>query len=752
MRRPAPTSSGPDSVNVAPVLNRLLVRFRALTPRQRAVLLVGASLPVLVVLALLIGTAVDAAPIGAAVALIMIFAGGVGAVAYVLRHRRLARRAALDAAPVAAITAVSSRQSVALTAGENFLLADNPEAERLRWYASLDELPPRAVLAHGLSARSDAARDFFALRGTQWRFDAKTLHDLLAATESDPVAMRHAVGPCDPNALVALARLLLGQRTRDDDRGFARLVHRLVLLQDARLSPLNRQYLAQHLLLDGEVGIAAELLETVNGADYPARFFHLDLINPFAGMEHGVPEAVWLAALGGVFRRSGLEPLELLPAGPTPFDRLTASALRSTLDGPLITVIMSCYEPGEGLVTAVRSMIAQTWANWELLVTDDASPSSPDALLERVAAMDPRIRVLRSAVNAGTYVRRNEALREARGEFVTMQDSDDWVHPRRLEIQARHLIDNPEIIANLSQSVRLSENLMFVQPRGASIRLTESSILFRKDEARQLIGDFDTVRKAADSEFRMRLETTVGYPIPLVDVEAPLSMVRFDLNSLSGGDLGDGWMHPARIAYRGAQALWRRQRLAEGLPLALDGNAPARAFPAHGHLTGTGPATHELDVLYVLDARDRTGLERHAVAAAAELERLAAAGLRVGFRRCESIIETRPPVESHAALQTLINSGTIAEVLPVDAVRTARLVVRHVDALAGVSALDRPIEADAVIIVGPASRLPERVRADALGLLVPGTAGGVSKRSEARWAEELDALCAAGVGSGTVSA
>ncbi|WP_439565206.1 glycosyltransferase family 2 protein [Microcella sp.] len=650
-------------------------------------------------------------------------------------------RAVMSAAPAAAVTAVSMRQSIALATRESFLLEGNPEADRLQWLASLDDLPPRSILAHGLSTRSGVALDYFALRATQWRFDAQALHGMLAETESDPVATSHAVGPCDANALVALTRLLLGHGASQEDRSFARRVHRLAVAQTDRLSPLNRQYLAQHLLLDGEFGLASNLLSTLNGADYPGRFFHLDLINPFAGAEPRVPESVWVTALGGVFRRAGLEPLELLPTGPSPFDRLSASAPVTTLDGPMVTVIMSCYEPGPGLVTAVRSMLAQTWTNWELIVTDDASPSSPDELLDAVAAMDPRVRVMRSAVNRGTYVRRNEALREAQGELITMQDSDDWVHPRRLEIQVRHLLENPEIVANLSQSLRVSEDLRFVQPRGASIRLTESSLLFRKDTVRALIGEFDSVRKAADSEFRMRLETSVGYAIPLVDVEAPLSMVRHDISSLSGGDLGDGWMHPARVAYRSAQSLWRRERLSRGLPLTVDSGDTERAFPAHPHLTGAARSVRDLDVLYVVDARSDTGLERYPIAAAAELERLAAAGLTVGFRRAEAVIGLRPPSETHDALQTLVNRRVVVEVLSVDIARATVLVARHPETLAGVSRFDQTIEAERVVVVGSGGRMPDIVIANAIACIAPAARTRVSRISESAWGAEVEALC-----------
>ena len=71
-------------------------------------------------------------------------------------------------------------------------------------------------------------------------------------------------------------------------------------------------------------------------------------------------------------------------------------------------------------------------------MVDDASSDGSAAVAEGFVPADPRFRLIRQPVNLGGYAARNRALAAARGEFVTVQDADDWSHPERI---ARHLAD-----------------------------------------------------------------------------------------------------------------------------------------------------------------------------------------------------------------------------------------------------------------------------------------------------------------------
>lgn len=100
---------------------------------------------------------------------------------------------------------------------------------------------------------------------------------------------------------------------------------------------------------------------------------------------------------------------------------------------PVVSVIMANYCGGPHIDAAIRAVRQQSLAEIELLVSDDASPDDSLAIARQHAAEDPRVRVIEARANAGPGVARNRALDVARGDWVAIVDSDDLIHPQRLE-------------------------------------------------------------------------------------------------------------------------------------------------------------------------------------------------------------------------------------------------------------------------------------------------------------------------------
>ncbi|WP_426112979.1 glycosyltransferase family 2 protein [Massilia sp. PWRC2] len=100
---------------------------------------------------------------------------------------------------------------------------------------------------------------------------------------------------------------------------------------------------------------------------------------------------------------------------------------------PLVSVVIPTYNRGYCIAACIASVLAQTLADFEIIVVDDASSDDTAA---RVAAMsDPRISYVALASNQGGAVARNTAIGRARGEFVAFLDSDDIWLPDKLAKQ-----------------------------------------------------------------------------------------------------------------------------------------------------------------------------------------------------------------------------------------------------------------------------------------------------------------------------
>jgi glycosyltransferase involved in cell wall biosynthesis len=100
------------------------------------------------------------------------------------------------------------------------------------------------------------------------------------------------------------------------------------------------------------------------------------------------------------------------------------------LTRPLVSVILPTRDRERYLARAIKSVMAQSYEDWELLVVDDASVDGTSAFL--MGLEDPRIRVLRGT-GSGVCAARNVALKQARGELVAYLDDDNLMHPEWLK-------------------------------------------------------------------------------------------------------------------------------------------------------------------------------------------------------------------------------------------------------------------------------------------------------------------------------
>jgi glycosyltransferase involved in cell wall biosynthesis len=123
-----------------------------------------------------------------------------------------------------------------------------------------------------------------------------------------------------------------------------------------------------------------------------------------------------------------------------------AEAGRET-PAPLVSVIVGVYNKERFVGECLRSVLAQTYTNWELIVVDDASTDNSLAEVERAVGRDPRVRILRRKENSGVCgVARNNGGRLAKGEILMFLDADDVWQPDKMAKQVAFMDEHPEFL------------------------------------------------------------------------------------------------------------------------------------------------------------------------------------------------------------------------------------------------------------------------------------------------------------------
>lgn len=101
-------------------------------------------------------------------------------------------------------------------------------------------------------------------------------------------------------------------------------------------------------------------------------------------------------------------------------------------DTPIISVILPTYNRSKSLLSAIDSVIAQQFTRWELLISDDGSTDGSQRLVEELAAVDPRIKLIAGA-RGGVSAARNRAMVVAQGQIFCYLDSDNTWRPNYLQ-------------------------------------------------------------------------------------------------------------------------------------------------------------------------------------------------------------------------------------------------------------------------------------------------------------------------------
>lgn len=198
-----------------------------------------------------------------------------------------------------------------------------------------------------------------------------------------------------------------------------------------------------------------------------------------------------------------------------------------------VTLICTVYNTEAALLKiSLRSMLSQTYRNIEIILVDDASDAEFAEGVAEAAALDPRIRLIRSPRNSGPYHGRNLAIAIATGEYVAIHDGDDIAHPQRIEHQVGTLAREPALEMATTGHLRIDtmgqvqfEHTLELVGDGTMTSMFRRSLFDR-------VGGFAEVRSRGDVEFRERVRRALGAHV-ISHTPAPLMFCLASPSSLS---------------------------------------------------------------------------------------------------------------------------------------------------------------------------------------------------------------------------
>lgn len=222
-----------------------------------------------------------------------------------------------------------------------------------------------------------------------------------------------------------------------------------------------------------------------------------------------------------------------------------------------VSVAMPTYNRGYILADAIKSVLAQTFRDWELVIVDDGSRDNTQEVVSHF--QDSRLRYLRHEANRGYSAACNTGMSAARGDLIAFLDSDDFWEPDKLERSVQFLDTNSAVVAvftdtkkhdgrnSFSSSVRADcpqttehirsqgfpQTTVLAQPAAYALFLEElpvkmPSLMIRRDAAKIAGGGFrEDWSSASDWEFLLRLarQGSFGY------IDLPLTTVRIQADS-----------------------------------------------------------------------------------------------------------------------------------------------------------------------------------------------------------------------------
>ncbi len=322
----------------------------------------------------------------------------------------------------------------------------------------------------------------------------------------------------------------------------------------------------------------------------------------------------WSSLLNRIYEQAGLPPIALQN------DTLSMHSLRSAdLAQPhlsnlskasnksLVSVIVPMYNAAETVAYVLECLNNQSWPNLEIIISDDCSTDNSVELVRSWIARQPvdsgrKWKLLEGEHNSGAYAVRNRGMAAATGEYLTVNDADDWAHCQKIELQVNAILESGRV-ASVSSMVRTLPNLTFwcwrLEERWVFRNV--SSLMISTQVIRK-IGYWDEIKAGADTEYYYRLLRVFGdSAVEPVLPDVPLSFQLVRNNSLTQSadlHLATQFEGP-RKWYLDAAFAWHADNNAT---LFLEANQKQREFYAPASLITRPQVQPECDAKFVFQA------------------------------------------------------------------------------------------------------------------------------------------------------
>jgi teichuronic acid biosynthesis glycosyltransferase TuaG len=204
---------------------------------------------------------------------------------------------------------------------------------------------------------------------------------------------------------------------------------------------------------------------------------------------------------------------------------------------PLVTVVMPAYNASQYIAESIRSVLSQTYSEFELIIINDASTDDTFDAARFFELENKKVFLINLTENVGVSEARNIGLKRANGRFVAFLDSDDLWYPDKLQIQIDFMCKNDVLVCYSSYDV-IQDDGAYVGTRVAKKIISYNDML-TTNHIGMLTGVYDrsviksiVMKNIGHEDYLFWLET-LQVSLEAKGIRVPLAKYRLAKNSLS---------------------------------------------------------------------------------------------------------------------------------------------------------------------------------------------------------------------------